>query len=60
MMCLCRFPNRSNRLGTLLLWGALALTAAGCASGGKGGWFRSKEPEPPKTIADFMKQPRPK
>ncbi|HJT30836.1 MAG TPA: hypothetical protein VJ783_02135 [Pirellulales bacterium] len=43
-----------------VLWAAgLAMTTVGCASG-KGGWFGSKKPEPPQTIASFLNQPRPK
>lgn len=56
----CRTWIRCNRLGVFGLVAAFVLLATGCASGGKKGWFGSKEPEPPQTIADFMKQPRPK
>lgn len=59
MMICCRPQTRRRRLALIVLLGVWAVSAVGCASGGKRGWF-SKEPEPPKTIADFMKQPRPK
>ncbi len=48
-----------TRFALVVLLAASAVVAVGCAGGGKRGWF-SKEPEPPQTIADFMKQPRPK
>lgn len=43
----------------VLLTASWAMTTMGCASG-KGGWFGSKKPEPPQTIASFLNQPRPK
>lgn len=59
MMLRCHLPTRRNCRALFVLLIALTAAIAGCASGGKRGWF-SKEPDPPRTIADFMKQPRPK